>query len=197
MIPPVLDTILTDASNLTGKTLIAMPDMGDERFDHSVILLCAHSEEGAMGLMINQMSDGITLAHLAEQLDIDQSGGFQNRPVHSGGPVEQERGFVLHTSDYSSSLSTMPVTADIAMTGTLDVIEDLVEGVGPDVALICLGYCGWGPGQLEAEIVQNAWLVGEAPLPLIFATPEARKWEAALAHQNISAIALSSTGGRA
>ena len=174
-----------------------MPDMGDSRFDRSVILLCAHSDEGAMGLMVNMLSDGITLSHLAEQLDIESGGGFQNRPVHTGGPVEQERGFVLHTSDYTSSLSTLPVTDEIAMTGTLDVIEDLVEGTGPDVALICLGYCGWGPGQLESEIAQNAWLVGDAALPLIFATPDARKWEAALANQNISALTLSSTAGRA
>lgn len=186
-----------DATNLTGKTLIAMPDMGDTRFDRSVIFLCAHSDEGAMGLMINMLSDGITLSHLAEQLDIETEPGFQNRPVHTGGPVEQERGFVLHTSDYSSAISTLEVTPDISMTGTLDVIEDLVEGTGPDVALICLGYCGWGPGQLESELAQNAWLVGNAPLPLIFATPDARKWEAALANENISALTLSSTAGRA
>lgn len=188
---------MTEVTNLTGRTLIAMPDMGDERFDHSVILLCAHSDEGAMGLMINMPTEGVSLRNLAEQLDIDMHADFQDRPVHTGGPVEQERGFVLHTADYASSLSTLPVTESIAMTGTLDVIEDLVEGTGPEVALICLGYCGWGPGQLEAEIVQNAWLVGEAPLPLIFRTPDARKWEAALANENISALALSTTGGRA
>lgn len=188
---------MEETTNLTGKTLIAMPDMGDSRFDRGVILMCAHSDEGAMGLMVNVRSDGITLSHLAEQLDIDTDGGFQNRPVHTGGPVEQERGFVLHTSDYTSSLSTLQVTDDIAMTGTLDVIEDLVEGTGPDVALICLGYCGWGPGQLESEIAQNAWLVGEAPLPLIFGTPDAKKWEAALANEKISALTLSSTAGRA
>jgi putative transcriptional regulator len=188
---------LTETTNLTGRTLIAMPDMGDGRFDRSVILLCAHSEEGAMGLMVNHLTDGITLSHLAEQLEIEADTGFQNRPVHSGGPVEQERGFVLHTADYESSLSTLRVNDEIAMTGTLDVIEDLVEGTGPDVALICLGYCGWGPGQLESELAQNAWLVGDATLPLIFATPDARKWEAALANQNISALTLSSTSGRA
>ncbi|WP_240789538.1 YqgE/AlgH family protein [Pseudooceanicola onchidii] len=188
---------MEETTNLTGKTLIAMPDMGDSRFDRSVILLCAHSDEGAMGLMVNVLSDGITLSHLAEQLDIDRIGGFQNRPVHTGGPVEQERGFVLHTTDYTSSLSTLEVTDQIAMTGTLDIIEDLVEGTGPDVALICLGYCGWGPGQLESEIAQNAWLVGEAPLPLIFATPDPKKWEAALANEKISALTLSTTAGRA
>ncbi|WP_375174462.1 YqgE/AlgH family protein [Pseudooceanicola sp.] len=186
-----------DATNLTGKTLIAMPDMGDTRFDRSVILLCAHSYEGAMGLIINVPSEGITLAHLAEQLDIEADAGFQNRPVHTGGPVEQERGFVLHTADYTSAISTLTVNQDISMTGTLDVIEDLVEGTGPDVAMICLGYCGWGPGQLESELAQNAWLVGDASLPLIFATPDARKWEAALANENISALTLSSTAGRA
>ena len=184
-------------TNLTGKLLIAMPDMGDERFDRSVILLCAHSDEGAMGLMVNLRSDEITLASLAEQLDIETDQCFRDRPIHTGGPVEQERGFVLHTSDYTSSVSTLPVTDDVAMTGTLDVIEDLVDGTGPDTALICLGYCGWGPGQLEAEIAQNAWLVGEAPMTLIFGTADPNKWEAALANEKITALTLSTTAGRA
>ena len=169
-------------TQLAGKVLIAMPEMGDDRFARSVILLCAHSEEGAMGLMINLPTDDVSLRDLSAQ---------------SGGPVETERGFVLHSSEYSSAISTMPVTPDVSLTGTLDVIEDLVEGTGPDIALVMLGYCGWGPGQLEGEIAQNAWLVGEAPMKLIFGTPDARKWEAALANEKISALSLSSVAGHA
>ena len=174
-----------------------MPDMGDPRFDRSVILLCAHSEEGAMGLMVNHPTGEVTLADLAEQLDLDPDDGFEDMPVHSGGPVEQERGFVLHSAEYEGAISTMAVTEDIALTGTLDVLEDLAEGAGPEVAMVLLGYCGWGPGQLESEIAQNSWLIGDAPMSLIFGTPDARKWEAALKNEKISAIALSSAAGRA
>ncbi|MGI3169216.1 YqgE/AlgH family protein [Pseudooceanicola sp. C21-150M6] len=188
---------MTPTTELAGKILIAMPDMGDSRFDRSVILLCAHSEEGAMGLIVNLPTDEVTLADLADQLDLDMEEDQSDMPVYSGGPVEQERGFVLHSSEYSSAISTMPVTEDICLTGTLDILEDLSEGTGPDVAMVFLGYCGWGPGQLEAEIAQNAWLIGDAPMRLIFATPDAAKWEAALKNEKISALSLSSASGRA
>ena len=184
-------------TQLAGKVLIAMPEMGDDRFARSVILLCAHSEEGAMGLMINLPTDDVSLRDLSAQLGLEEPSDAGNCPIHSGGPVETERGFVLHSSEYSSAISTMPVTPDVSLTGTLDVIEDLVEGTGPDIALVMLGYCGWGPGQLEGEIAQNAWLVGEAPMKLIFGTPDARKWEAALANEKISALSLSSVAGHA
>jgi putative transcriptional regulator len=188
---------LKATTNIAGKVLIAMPDMDDARFDRSVILLCAHSEDGAMGLRINLPTEDVALSDLAQQLDLDRVPDFHDRPVHSGGPVEQERGFVLHTADYASAISTLAVTPEIGMTGTLDVIEDLVDGSGPETALICLGYCGWGPGQLEGEIAQNAWLVGDAPKKLVFGTPDARKWETALAISKVSPLNLSTTAGHA
>tara|TARA_R110002124_G_scaffold11974_16_gene56968 strand:- start:4707 stop:5273 length:567 start_codon:yes stop_codon:yes gene_type:complete len=188
---------LQPTTKLAGKVLIAMPDMGDERFDRSVILLCAHTDEGAMGLMVNMPTDDISLEDLAQQLELDADPGMTDHPIYVGGPVEQERGFVLHTADYASPISTLRVTPDIGMTGTLDVLEDLAEGTGPATVLICLGYCGWGPGQLESEIAQNAWLVGRAPMKLIFGTADEQKWEAALAIEKISALSLSSTAGHA
>ncbi|EAQ04440.1 hypothetical protein OB2597_09859 [Pseudooceanicola batsensis HTCC2597] len=191
------DRILQNALDLSGHVLMAMPDMGDDRFTRSVILICAHSEDGAMGLMVNLRTDDVALSDLAEQLDMETAPQFHDRPLHSGGPVEQERGFVLHSPDYHSAISTMAVTSEISLTGTLDVIEELANGKGPEHALVMLGYCGWGPGQLESELARNAWLVGDAPFDLIFGTPDARKWEAALANQNISALNLSSTQGHA
>lgn len=188
---------VTQTLDLSGKLLIAMPDMGDPRFDRSVILICAHSDEGAMGLMVNRATGELRLSNLTEQLDIETDPDYGQQPVCIGGPVEQERGFVLHTRDYTSAISTMPVTDDIAMTGTLDVLEDLAEGRGPHRARILLGYCGWGPGQLENEIAHNAWLVGDASFDLVFETADLRKWESALEHQKISALTLSSTAGRA
>lgn len=183
--------------DLSGKILIAMPDMGDPRFTRSVILICAHSDDGAMGLIINHPTGDVDLSQLADQLDLDRAPDFQDRPIHTGGPVETERGFVLHSRDYASAISTLPVTSDIALTGTLDVLEDIAQANGPDKTLILLGYCGWGPGQLESELAQNAWLTGEAPFDLLFHTPDKKKWETALANENIDALALSSTAGHA
>lgn len=183
--------------DLNGKLLIAMPDMGDPRFGHSVIFLCAYSDEGAMGLVINKPTDDLCLADLLEQLEIPQGADARNLPVHFGGPVEHGRGFVLHDYGYHSSISTLDVTRDFAMTATLDILEDLAEGRGPGQALIALGYAGWGPGQLESEIAQNAWLTCDADPELVFATPDALKWEAALKKLGISALTLSADAGRA
>ncbi len=188
---------MSQTLDLSGKILIAMPDMGDPRFSRSVIVICAHSDEGAMGLMINQPSQGITLADLTEQLDLDTNDGFRDLPIHTGGPVESERGFVLHSQDYASAISTLPVTEDLALTGTLDILEDIALGQGPVQTLVLLGYCGWGPGQLESEIAQNAWLIGGAPFDLVFGTEDARKWDKALANENIDILTLSSTAGHA
>lgn len=150
-----------------------------------------------MGLMVNMPSVDVRFGDLCKQLDLDIADRQRDRTVHSGGPVEGERGFVLHSAEYTSAISTMKVTPDIALTATLDVIEDLAAGTGPENAMIMLGYCGWGPGQLEQELAQNAWLLADGTTDLIFDTPEARKWDQALSQQGISALALSSAAGRA
>ena len=183
--------------DLTGKLLIAMPDMGDPRFAHSVVFICAYSEEGAMGLVINKPTDDLRLSSLLEQLDITRSPDARDLAVHFGGPVEHGRGFVLHDYGYHSSISTLDVSEDFAMTATLDILEDLAQARGPGQAIIALGYAGWGPGQLESEIAQNGWLTCEADQDLVFGTPDALKWEAALKKLGISALTLSADAGRA
>jgi putative transcriptional regulator len=186
-----------EPTDLTGKILIAMPGMGDPRFEHSVIYLCAHSEEGAMGLIVNKPSADVSMAALLEQLSITPSPGLGPRQVHFGGPVEMGRGFVLHSPDYMSGLTTLQVNEAFAMTGTLDVLETIARGDGPAHWMAMLGYAGWGPGQLEEELAENGWLVCDATPELVFETADASKWEAALNSMGVSAHLLSAEGGRA
>ncbi|MFK7938118.1 MAG: YqgE/AlgH family protein [Roseovarius sp.] len=183
--------------DLTGKLLIAMPGMSDPRFAHSVVFMCAHSPEGGMGLVINKPTGELQLSDLLEQLSISMEAEMLNRPVYFGGPVESGRGFVLHERGYHSSISTMEVDDQFAMTATLDILEDLAQGRGPLKALIALGYAGWGPGQLEGEIAQNGWLTCDATLDLTFETPDVHTWEAALKSLGIDALALSADAGHA
>lgn len=189
----------TDVSemDLNGKLLIAMPGMGDPRFANSVVFMCAHSDEGAMGLIVNKTTDELRLRDLLEQLDIKRGDDARDLPVHFGGPVEHGRGFVLHDYGYHSSISTLDVNDDFAMTATMDILEDLAEGRGPSHNIVALGYAGWGPGQLESELGQNAWLTVDADKAIVFDTPDATKWEAALKKLGIDALALSAEAGRA
>ena len=183
--------------DLTGKLLIAMPDMGDPRFAHSVVFLCSHSDEGAMGLIVNKPAGELQLGELLKQLDIEPTDAARDRPVHFGGPVEGGRGFVLHSPDYGSPLHTLEVTDEIGMTATMDVLEDLACGGGPRQALMLLGYAGWGPGQLEDELGRNGWLTAEASATLIFDLPDSEKWSAALKTLGIEPVMLSGAAGRA
>ncbi|MEM9845196.1 MAG: YqgE/AlgH family protein [Pseudomonadota bacterium] len=185
------------AIELNGKLLIAMPGMGDPRFDKTVVFLCAHSDEGAMGLIVNKRADNLRLRDLFDQLKIDVTRDARDLPVHFGGPVEHGRGFVLHDFGYRSAISTLDVNSDFAMTATLDILEDLATGRGPVRNLVALGYAGWGPGQLEAEIGQNAWLTVEADKAIVFDADDHGKWEAALGKLGVSAVTLSSDAGRA
>lgn len=191
------NAVLSQEIDLTGKLLIAMPGMGDPRFDHSVIFMCAHSDEGAMGLLINKPTGDLRLADLFEQLIITPTPDARDCRVHFGGPVEHGRGFVLHEHGYHSAISTLEISDDFAMTATLDILEDLAEGRGPSKVVIALGYAGWGPGQLEGEIAQNGWLTCEADARLVFETADADKWEGALQTLGISPLTLSADAGRA
>ncbi|MFD1344171.1 YqgE/AlgH family protein [Litorisediminicola beolgyonensis] len=191
---------MTDAhvtTDLTGKMLIAMPGMGDPRFQHSLIFLCAHSEDGAMGLIVNKPAPEIDMAALFEQLSIETPSDLAGERVFFGGPVETGRGFVLHGDEYQSSVSTLEVEGGFGMTATLDILEEIGRGQGPSERMMCLGYAGWGPGQLEGELAQNGWLVCDASRDLVFHTPAPEKWEAALATLGVAALALSSEGGQA
>lgn len=186
-----------DTINLTGKLLIAMPGMEDARFEKSVVFMCAHSPEGAMGLIINKPLADIAFKDLLKQLDVTVRPYSRDLAVHFGGPVEHGRGFVLHSNDYASDISTLRVADDFGMTATLDILESFGGGSGPHDAIMALGYAGWAPGQLEAEISQNGWLTCDADRALVFDTANADKWQAALKVLGIDALMLSSAAGHA
>lgn len=182
---------------LAGQLLVAMPQMPDQRFARSVIYLCAHSgDEGAMGLVINKPLGSLTLGELFTQLDIEPSATAEAEPVHFGGPVETGRGFVLHTADYREE-ATLHVAGNIAVTATLDILRAIGKGRGPRHCLFALGYAGWGPGQLDAEIQANGWLCVAADDHILFDRDHDGKWKRALARLGIDLSTLSSDAGRA
>ncbi len=194
----------TGRGYLDGKILIAMPGMEDPRFARSVIYICAHSEDGAMGIVLNQLADQITFPELLVQLDIvtDGDGISLSNPVaqlqvHRGGPVETGRGFVLHSSDFYLDNSTLPINDDICLTATLDILKAIADGDGPDRAILALGYAGWAPGQLEAEMQANGWLHGPADSDLLFGRDLDAKYEHALRNIGIDPAMLSADSGHA
>ena len=186
-----------DTLNLTGALLVAMPGMGDPRFERSVVFICAHSDDGAMGLIVNKPAADMELGELLDQLEIACTSSTRGTSVHFGGPVETSRGFVLHGGEYKSRLQTLDVTPEFGMTATLDVLEDLAVGDGPSPALVLLGYAGWGPGQLESEIARNDWLTTLADPALVFNTDDDGKWAAAVRSLGIDPLGLSGAAGRA
>lgn len=188
----------TDTSlDLTGKTLIAMPGMGDPRFEHSIVFMCAHSDEGGMGLIINKPAPEVALRDVLDQLDIKPDAKVGGQSVHFGGPVEMARGFVLHSSDYQSRLQTLKIGDDFGMSATVDILEDIALGQGPSEALVMLGYSGWGPGQLESEIGRNGWLTCDSTPELVFETSDVDKWAKALSQLGVDPLGLSATAGHA
>jgi putative transcriptional regulator len=183
--------------DLAGQILIAMPAMGDPRFERSVVMICAHSPEGAMGLIVNKPSPDLSFASLLDQLDIPRAPEGRDIRVHFGGPVERGRGFVLHSQDWADGRATMAVPGGLGMTATQDILQALARGGGPERALLALGYAGWGPGQLEAEILRNDWLTDTARPDLIFQPDNGGKWAGALRGLGIDPLTLSATAGRA
>ena len=184
--------------SLTGQLLVAMPQMSDPFFDHSVVYLCAHSEEtGAMGLVVNKTIDSLTIEELYAQLKIEPV-TLANRPqpVHFGGPVAPGQGFVLHSADYREE-GTLDIGGEFALTATLDILRAQSKGEGPRQGLVALGYAGWGPGQLESEIQANGWLVVAADTALVFEVQDDSKWQRALAKLGVSPEMLSGESGRA
>ncbi len=183
--------------DLTGQLLIAMPGMGDPRFARSVVYLCAYSDEGAMGLMVNKPASDVTLRDVLDRMDMPFPDEMTAPAVHVGGPVETERGFVLHSDEYRGALHPLVVPGGFALTATQDILEDIAKGEGPDRHLFALGYAGWGSGQLEQEIASNGWLTAPATLALVFDTPDDDKWDAALRSIGIDPVSLSGAAGRA
>jgi putative transcriptional regulator len=182
-------------TSLAGQLLIAMPQMQDHRFVRSVIFLCAHNEEGAMGLVVNKIIEHVTLPELLDKLGIPAAGLTGLSRVHAGGPVEEGRGFVLHSDDYVEE-NTL-VVGKMALTATLDILRAIGRGKGPRRSMLALGYAGWGPGQLDAEMQDNGWLHVPADEGIIFDEDVADKWQRALAKLGIDPLALSGDAGHA
>jgi putative transcriptional regulator len=181
---------------LTGQLLVAMPQMRDPRFARSVIYMCAHSADGAMGLVVNRRVGSITFDDLLKQLNIGPNKRSDEIRVHFGGPVEQGRGFVLHSSDYLQS-GSLRVDEQVALTATLDILKEMAAGGGPRKSLLALGYAGWGPGQLDAEIQANGWLSVSSDEALVFDADLDNKWERAIGKIGIDFSMLSGDAGHA
>jgi putative transcriptional regulator len=187
---------------LDGQLLIAMPYMSDKRFARSVIYMCAHSAQGAMGLIVNQRAPHISFSDLLGQLSIegDEDGlgpPLMDMDVHVGGPVETGRGFVLHSADYFAADSTLPIDADVSLTATVDILKAIACGKGPSRAMLALGYAGWREGQLEAEIQANGWLHCPCDLDLLFDRNLDHKYERAFSKLGIDPSHLVSEAGHA
>lgn len=190
---------MTDlAPFLTGQLLIAMPTIGDPRFERALILVCAHTPEHAMGLTVNHPVEGLTVPNLLERLEVKSEIALPEDLVLLGGPVENERGFVLHTDDYTCPNASMPVGEGLSLTGTRDVLEAMAsQSHRPRRSVLALGYAGWGPGQLEHEIRENAWLVCDPDEALLFGADHDAKWARALAKLGIRLDHFSGEAGRA
>jgi putative transcriptional regulator len=181
---------------LTGQLLIAMPAMADPRFSQSVIYLCAHSGDGAMGLVLNRPLVRPTFDDLLRQLEITPTPPARQIRLCAGGPVDNARGFVLHTADWTGE-GSLRVDDELALTASLDVLKVIAAGGGPREGLLALGYAGWGPGQLDAEMQQNAWLCAPADETLLFDSDHDTKWRRALAKLRIDPVMLSTAAGHA
>ena len=189
---------------LDGQMLIAMPAMSDERFSRTVIYICAHSNEGAMGIVVNQPASNVTFPELLVQLDVIPAADRIILPsraetvkVLKGGPVETGRGFVLHSADFFLENSTLPIDEGVCLTATVEILKAIARGDGPASAVLALGYAGWAPGQLENEIQQNGWLHCTADKDLIFGTDITAKYIKALQKLGIDLAMLSSEAGHA
>lgn len=191
---------MTDFANragyLTGQLIVAMPTMLDPRFARTVIYLCAHNQDAAMGLVVNRLIGSLTFPDLLEQLGIDNANADNNIRVHFGGPVESGRGFVLHSGDYQQD-GTLQVSEGVSLTATVDILRDMATGEGPEHSMLALGYAGWGPGQLDAEIQANGWLHVDADEALVFGNDLDSKWDSALSKIGVDVSMLSGDAGHA
>jgi len=185
-----------DERYLTGQLLIAMPNMSDPRFARAVIYICDHNAQGALGLVINRLAGTVSFEDLLEQLGIEAGRLDQDIRVHYGGPVESGRGLVLHSTDYRQE-GTLQIDESIGLTQTISILRDIAKGSGPGSRILALGYAGWGPGQLDAEIQANGWLHVEADLDLVFDDDLESKWERAIAKLGVDVSMLSGDAGHA
>ena len=188
--------MIENSAYFDGQLLIAMPQMSDPRFSRAVIYMCAHSADGAMGLVVNKLVSAVTFTDLLGQLGIKPSSKTNDIHVHFGGPVESGRGFVLHSDDYIQD-ATLRIKKGIALTATTNVLRAIALGDGPKRSLFALGYAGWAAGQLDAEIQANGWLNVSADNDLVFLTPPENKWKRAMEKLGIDHVKLSDVAGHA
>lgn len=191
-------------TSLKGQFLVAMPDMADQRFAKSVVYMVGHSEDGAMGIMVNQNLPDMRFADVLEEMNLGDPDALINLPsavkerdVLRGGPVDKGRGFVLHSTDYFREDNSYAVTDEVCLTATIDVLHAISFGPGPEKSLLALGYCGWNPGQLEDELKNNGWLTTEYSSTLLFDTPVEKRYEMALSSLGATLATLSSQAGHA
>ncbi len=188
----------TDAEFLNGRLLIAMPGISDPRFERAVILVCMHAPEQAMGIRVNLPHDDMALDDILDKLGVEGRARDSRQQVLKGGPVERDRGYVLHSDDYEVPGSTLTVADGLCLTATREILQTLTVGhETPSRAVLALGYAGWGPGQLEIELRENVWLTGPADPDLVFDTDHSTKWDRALARMGVSPAMLSGQAGRA
>ena len=186
-----------DQGFLHGKLLIAMPGMQDSRFERSVILMCAHTSKGAFGIIVNKPIPGLPFSDLMTQMDIEVTPTTTRFPVLFGGPVDTDRGYVIHSNERANRPATLAITPEIAMTPTVDMLRAIAGGRGPKQWLMVLGYAGWGPGQIESEIAANGWIHCDADAGLVFDADMSSKWRLAFGKLGASLSGLSSEAGRA
>jgi putative transcriptional regulator len=188
---------MSEGQYLTGQFLIAMPAMADPNFDRTVTYICEHNDEGALGIIVNRPT-AMSLGDILAQLELEVSDpALAAQPVLQGGPVQPERGFVIHEDGGQAFSATLAVPDGLKVTTSRDILVALAEGHGPPRAVVALGYAGWGAGQLEAEMVANAWLTVPATPDIIFSVPFERRWEAAAALLGVNIASLSSEAGHA
>ena len=188
----------TPVQSLQGQFLLAMPSMGDPRFLRSVVYMVAHDSEGAMGFIINKRAEGLSLGDILKDMpETVAKTGLVNLPIYVGGPVQNDRGFVLHTSDYEKTQNDLSQDLPIALTQSADVLVDAAHGRGPETMRLFLGYAGWGPGQIEGELQDNAWLVCDANIAEIFTSQSDDLYEKCVAAMGIDLALLSNEGGEA
>jgi putative transcriptional regulator len=194
-VPPTESTDQAEMS-LAGQVLIAMPAMADPRFSQTVIYVCAHTSDGAMGIVINHPLSSPSFEDLLRQLKVDPVPPARQIRLCNGGPIDNARGFVLHTIDWTDTAS-LRVDDRLALTASLDILKAIANGGGPRHSLLALGYAGWGPGQLDLEMQNNVWLSAPADLDVIFDSDHNTKWQRALAKLHVDPLLLSSSSGRA
>ena len=190
-------TVMAEFDSLVGRLLVAMPGIGDPRFEHAVILVCVHEPGHAMGLRLDRPAPMVDLKSVLSKLEIPAPDSAAGRPVLVGGPVDKERGFVLHTDDWMNRDTSVPFVDGLAMTGTRDALLAMTDVAGPKRSTLLLGYAGWGEGQLEDELGENVWLTADADMDVIFDADHETKWARALAGLGVDAGMLSGQAGRA